>query len=114
MGWILEHVRDLDGPPKLERTARRRTIVGPLREGTPDCFRCGRVTVVDSDQMLHLSVVERYANVLGVDETECAPRNNVEHRLGFARGAADDPQDFGGRRLASVSFVKLPPQFLTD
>lgn len=35
-------------------------------------------------------------------------RNDVEYRLCFAPGAADDPQDFGGCRLASVSFVKFP------
>src|SRR5262249_44065847 len=80
--------------------------------GTSDCLRCLRVAVVESGQMQRLSVVEHYANVLGVDEAERAPRNDVEHWLGVAREAADDPQDFGGCRLASVSFVKFSPKLL--
>jgi hypothetical protein len=62
--------------------------------------------------MQHLSVVERYANGLGVDEVERACRNDVEHRLGVAHEAADDPQDFGGRRFATMSFVKFSRKLL--
>jgi len=60
--------------------------------------------------MQHLSVIEHYANMLRVDEAERARRNDVEHRFGFAHAAADDLQDFGDCRLASVSFVKFSPK----
>jgi hypothetical protein len=62
--------------------------------------------------MQHLSVVEHHANGLGFDEVECACRNDVEHRLGVAHEAADDPQDFGGCGLASVGFVKFSRKLL--
>src|SRR5262245_51386758 len=62
--------------------------------------------------MQHLSVIEHYANMLRVDEAERARRDEVEHRFGFAHAAADDLQDFGGCRLASVSFVEFSPKLL--